>query len=148
MNAQDMDEIIALLAREHGVVLSKGDPVLILVTINRLLLQELASNQLQITREFREALETSSHDWERRANKRAEAVLNAAVVAAKNAVATGAESGLQAGMDSLLMKVDKSVQRMESLLVESRRLAGMQKGMALFSTVALIVSLVLFFAFR
>jgi flagellar biosynthesis/type III secretory pathway protein FliH len=145
MNAKEIDDLLAEIAREHKVILGEDDPILILWSVNRFLLNELAANQVQITREFREIMESTASDWHSRSRKQAEGILNAALVAAKNALASGVEAGLQTGSASVVRAMGESVQRMEALQGECRKMANQQKIMAMVSIAALAGALVLLF---
>ena len=52
MNQDRLKEIIAELARIHKVVLSPDDPILMLVTLNNLLLEDLRAEQVQLPQQF------------------------------------------------------------------------------------------------
>jgi flagellar biosynthesis/type III secretory pathway protein FliH len=145
MNAKEIDDLLAEIAREHKVILGQDDPILILWSVNRFLLNELAANQVQITREFREIMESTASDWHNRSKKQAEGILNAALVAAKNALASGVEAGLQTGSASVVRAMAESVQRMEALQGECRKMAHQQKIMAMVSIASLVGALVLLF---
>jgi flagellar biosynthesis/type III secretory pathway protein FliH len=145
MNAKEIDDLLAEIAREHKVILGQDDPILILWSVNRFLLKELATNQVQITREFREIMESTAADWHNRSRKQAEGILNAALAAAKNALASGVEAGLQTGSASVVRAIAESVQRMEALQGECRKMANQQRIMAMVSIVSLAGALVLLF---
>ena len=121
-NLPDIDALITELARTHGVALSPDDPVAMLITINRFLAREFAAHLDKLLQEFREALATSSSDWQHRINKRAEAVLNATIMAAKSAGSCGAESGLAEVLPPFLKAFEAVARRTEGQLRQLRRL--------------------------
>ena len=106
-NEDNIDDLLAELARKHKVALGADDPVAMLVTVNRFLLRETAAAQDQLLQGFREAIATASNDWNKLANKRAEAILNATIFATKNAVTSGAEEGVAAGLPVFLQAAEK-----------------------------------------
>jgi hypothetical protein len=138
-NDDNIDDLLAELARKHKVALGADDPVAMLVTVNRFLLRETAASQDQLLQGFREAIATASSDWNKLANKRAEAILNATIFAAKNAVASGAEEGVAAGLPVFLHAAEKVSGRIEGQLKQVRRLVF---GVALL-LVLLIAALVI-----
>ena len=144
MNMERIDDLLAELARTHKVALSPDDPVAMLVTINRFLLREFATTQEQMIQGFREAIATSSSEWNKLANKRAEAILNATILAAKNAVATGAETGLTAGLPPFLEAGESIARRLENQLRRTRRLLYFLLTAVAFLTFAVAVFAVLY----
>ena len=118
----NIDDLLAELARKHKVVLGLDDPVAMLLTVNRFLLRETAASQEQLLQGFREAVATASSDWNKLANKRAEAILNATIFAAKNAVAAGAQEGVAAGLSVFLQTAERLSGRIDSQLKQVRRL--------------------------
>ena len=121
-NDDNIDDLLAELARKHKVALGIDDPVAMLLTVNRFLLRETAASQDQLLQGFREAVATASSDWNKLANKRAEAILNATVFAAKNAVASGAEEGVAAGLSTFLQTTEKVSGRIDGQLKQVQRL--------------------------
>ena len=106
--------MIVGVARTHKVILTPDDLVAMLVTVNRFLLRELATAQMRIVQEFRKAVATSASDWHKLANKRAEAILNATIRAAKLAVASGAQMGVSEGLPPFLERAETIAQRPEA----------------------------------
>ena len=119
---ENIDALLAELARKHKVALGTDDPVAMLITVNRFLLRETAASQDQLLQGFREAIATSSNDWNKLANKRAEAILNATIFAAKNAVASGAEEGVAAGLPVFLQAAETISRRIDGQLSQVKRL--------------------------
>ncbi len=144
MNSEEIEQFIALIARENKVVIGANDPIAMQLTATRFILRELAGAEEQIVRDFREAVATSAADWENRSQKRVEAIMNAAVLAAKNAVTAGAQAGLAAGLPAFVEATEKITRRMELQLQRSRRLS-----VGLFAaTVFLVVSQLAMLAFN
>ncbi len=81
------DSAIQEIALKHGVVLSKDDPILILQTMNDRLIEESRQVQALLLAQFREEMESISSQWKHDAQEKAEKVLNAALVASKEAMA-------------------------------------------------------------
>ena len=137
----NIDDLLAELARKHKVALGADDPVAMLITVNRFLLRETAASQDELLQSFREAVATASSDWNKLANKRTEAILNSTVFAAKNAVASGAEEGVAAGLATFLQTAERLSGRIEGQLRQFRRLVFGSAAVL----VMLIATLVVFY---
>ncbi|MBE7156870.1 MAG: hypothetical protein INR62_00285 [Rhodospirillales bacterium] len=137
----NIDDLLAEIARKHKVALGADDPVAMLITVIRFLLRETAASQDQLLQGFREAVATSSSDWNKLANKRTEAILNSTVFAAKNAVASGAEEGVAAGLAVFLQTAERLSGQIESQLRQFRRLVFGSAAVL----VLLIATLVVFY---
>ncbi len=150
MNGDDhnIDDLLAELARKHKVALGADDPVAMLVTVNRFLLRETAASQDQLLQGFREAVATSSSEWNKLANKRTEAILNATIFAAKNAVASGAEEGLAAGLPTFLAAIEPAFRRLDRQLRQTRRLVLGVAGLAVVLAVCAAAEYFLFVLHR
>ena len=130
MNSEDLDQFIALIARENKVVIGADDPIAMQLTATRFILRELAGAEEQIVRDFREAVATSAADWENRSQKRVENIMNAAVLAAKNAVAAGAQAGLAAGLPAFVEATERVTRQMNVQAQQTRRLLMWVAGAA------------------
>ena len=135
MNSEEIEQFIALIARENKVVIGANDPIAMQLTAMRFVLLELAEAQRGIVREFRESVATSAADWENRSQKRAEAIMNAAVLAAKNAVAAGAQAGVAAGLPAFVEATERITRQMNVQAQRTRRwllgVAGATLGLLL-----------------
>ncbi|HDU8201826.1 TPA: conjugal transfer protein TraM [Legionella pneumophila] len=85
--SDQFDATIQEIAIKHGVVLSKDDPILILQTMNNRLIEESRQAQAAMLAQFREEMEGISSQWKDDARNKTEKVLNAALVASKEAMA-------------------------------------------------------------
>lgn len=122
MNKDRLEELIAEMARVHKVVLSPDDPAVMLLTINAFLARDLAAEQRELLQEYRETLVTQSGEWQKVASKNAEQVLNATVLAAKNAVAAGVESALSESLPGFQLAMQESTGQLQRQLKITRSL--------------------------
>lgn len=122
MNQDRLEELIAELARVHKVALSPDDPAMMLLTINAFLARDLAAEQRELLQEYRETLVTQSSEWQKVASKKAEQVLNAAVLAAKNAVAAGVQSALSETVPAFQLAMQESTRQLQRQLKATRSL--------------------------
>ena len=143
-NDDNIDDLLAELARKHKVALGLDDPVAMLLTVNRFLLRETAASQEQLLQGFREAVATASSDWNKLANKRAETILNATIFAAKNAVASGAEEGVAAGLSVFLQTAERLSGRIDGQLKQVRRLVVVVAVTLVLLIAALVILCVVF----
>ncbi len=148
MNRDRLNEIIAELARIHKVVLSPDDPILILVTVNKLLLEDLRAEQEQLLQQFRETLLTMSIDSQKLASKKAELVLNSGILAGKTAIAAGVESALSESLPLFLGPTQAAVIRLENQVRQLRRLVIGVGGIAVLLALCLAAMYVMFMAHR
>ena len=148
MNQDRLKEIIAELARLHKVVLSPDDPILMLVTLNDLLLEDLRAEQEQLVQQFRETLLTMSNDWQKLASKKAELVLNSGILAGKTAVAAGVESGLSESLPLFLGPTQAAALRLENQVRQLRRLVMGVGGIAVLLALCMAAMYVMFTAHR
>ena len=148
MNQDRLKEIIAELARIHKVVLGPDDPILMLVTLNHLLLEDFRAELEQLVQQFRETLLTMSIDSQKLASKKAELVLNSGILAGKTAVAAGVESGLSEGLPLFLGPVQAAVLRLENQVRVFRRLVIGLGGIAVLLALCIAAMYVMFMARR
>ena len=148
MNQDRLKEIIAELARLHKVVLSPDDPILMLVTLNDLLLEDFRAEQEQLVQQFRETLLTMSNDWQKLASKKAELVLNSGILAGKTAVAAGVESGLSESLPLFLGPTQAAALRLENQVRQLRRLVMGVGGIAVLLALCMAAMYVMFTAHR
>ncbi|EAT2029970.1 conjugal transfer protein TraM [Citrobacter freundii] len=80
------EELIALIAKEHGVVLDVTDPILVVPTMLRFMLEESRENQQELLDELKSELQSSLMQWDFTAKDKADRILNAALKANREAM--------------------------------------------------------------
>ncbi|MFO3269267.1 conjugal transfer protein TraM [Legionella pneumophila serogroup 1] len=85
--SEKTDKILQEIAIKHGIVLGKDDPILILQTMNDRLIEETRQAQAEMLVQFKEEMESISSLWKDDARNKTEKLLNAALVASKEAMA-------------------------------------------------------------
>jgi cell division septum initiation protein DivIVA len=88
--ADPIDELIKEIAGKHGVAVGRGDPIMVLQTMNARLLEDSAKAQQAMLERYKEELEALSARWSSDAKQKAERVLNAALEASSNTIRAGA----------------------------------------------------------
>ena len=82
----NVDELIKEIAVKHGIAVSRDDPILILQTINNRLMQEREKAQQAMLDQYKEELEALALRWGVDAKDKAERILNASLLAGKDAM--------------------------------------------------------------
>ncbi|EEW4238921.1 conjugal transfer protein TraM [Escherichia coli] len=80
------EELIALIAKEHGVVLDATDPILVVPTMLRFMLDESREKQQELLDELKSELQSSLMQWDFTAKDKADRILNAALKANREAM--------------------------------------------------------------
>lgn len=93
MTDDQQKEIIATIAKRHGVSVGADDPILILDTLLELLFVDAKKRQDVILRHFREEIEGAAHSWAGNASRTADAALNQALGATKGMMMESMEAG-------------------------------------------------------
>ncbi|WP_407252534.1 conjugal transfer protein TraM, partial [Klebsiella pneumoniae] len=75
------EELIALIAKKHGIALDETDPIMVVPTLLRYLLDESQEKQGEILDEFKSELQSALMQWDYSAKDKADRILNAALKA-------------------------------------------------------------------
>ena len=89
-----IDTLIKDVAIEHGLALGHDDPLLILYTINKHLIQENQKAQEDLLNRYKQDIEELMTHWRHDMTDKAEQTLNAAVVASKELMTKTLEDGI------------------------------------------------------
>jgi hypothetical protein len=118
-----IDQLIAEIAARHGLAVSRDDPIIVLQTINSVLLHDSARIQQAQLDQFKQEMEALTLRWENDANGKAERILNAALVAGKNAMWSVMQDGAGAASISMRAEIDAGLKQIHALIVRARRIA-------------------------
>ncbi|PHV39227.1 conjugal transfer protein TraM [Janthinobacterium sp. BJB304] len=118
------EELLREIAAKHGIAVARDDPILVLQTINSRLMQDSArAQQVQLDR-FKEEMEELSRRWSTDAREKAERIVNAALAAAREAMAAAMlEGGQQAAraarqeIDGALLQLARPVRAAHAIAV-------------------------------
>ena len=77
MNNDRQDALIKRIASEHGIVLTKDDPVLMMHTLNEVLLEQNEKAQTELLNKYEAILQESFNQWHSYVSKKANALINA-----------------------------------------------------------------------
>ena len=85
--ADQLETLINDIASKHGVVIGRDDPILILQTMNARLMEDNTKTQQLMLNQYKEDLEGIALRWGNDAKEKSERILNASLVASKEAMA-------------------------------------------------------------
>ncbi|MDR4521709.1 MAG: conjugal transfer protein TraM [Nitrosomonas sp.] len=77
MNNDRLDALIKRIASEHGIVLTKDDPVLMMHTLNEVLLEQNEKAHVELLKKYEAILQENFNQWQTYASKKANALINA-----------------------------------------------------------------------
>jgi hypothetical protein len=143
MNVTDerVDQLIAEIAKRHGLAVSRDDPIIVLQTINSLLLHESARSQQTQLDQFKQEMEALTLRWENDANGKAERILNAALVAGKNAMWQTMQDGARAASISMRAEIDTGLNQIHALIGRARRIALLSMAASCLTLLAVAIVL-------
>lgn len=84
---EKIDKATNEIASIHGVVVSKDDPLMILLTMNERLIQDNKAAQQDLLDDFRSQMEVISNQWTVEAKKHSDKILNSSIASSKAEVA-------------------------------------------------------------
>ena len=122
----EVDELIREIAAKHGIAVSRDDPILVLQTINHRLMEDCSkacskAQQIQLD-QCKEGLEDLARRWGNDAKNKAERILNAALLAGKDAMDREMNEGAKALAMAVRAEVDLSLGEVTGLIQNARRL--------------------------
>jgi hypothetical protein len=129
-----IEETIKEIASKHGIAVGRDDPILVLQTINDRLMRESATAQQEILDQFKEELESIAHRWGDDAKNKAERMLNAALTASKEAMATAMKEGAIAATATIRKEIEDAASKIQ-------RPIGSVRAAATMSIVAAVMTL-------
>ncbi|HMW40616.1 MAG TPA: hypothetical protein PKD57_14510 [Saprospiraceae bacterium] len=77
MNNDKLDALIKRIASEHGIVLTKDDPVLMMHTLNEVLLEQNEKAHAELLIKYEAILQESFNQWHSYVSKKANVLINA-----------------------------------------------------------------------
>lgn len=134
------EELIREIATKHGIAVSRDDPILILQTINnRLLMDSAKAQQVQLD-QYKEELEALTLRWSNDAKGKAERILDASLLAAKDAMSQLMEEGAKSSARLVAAEIElalapiKDAHRIAMLNVMASCITMLAAAIALWAT--------------
>lgn len=119
----EIEELIKEIAAKHGIAVSRDDPILVLQTINKRLMEDSSKAQrIQLDR-YKEELEDLAARWGNNAKDKAERILNAALLAGKETMDKQMNYGAKALAMAVRTEIDDSLAGVANLARDARRVA-------------------------
>ncbi|TAL47129.1 MAG: conjugal transfer protein TraM [Methylovulum sp.] len=121
----EVEELIKEIAVKHGIAVGRDDPILILQTINKRLMQESQKAQQEMLDQFKSELEDISLRWSADAKDKAERILNASLNASKASMEQLLQAGAKEFVATIKTEVDASLSRIAHPIRDSYRISAM-----------------------
>jgi multidrug efflux pump subunit AcrA (membrane-fusion protein) len=121
----DVEDLIKEIAVKHGIAVGRDDPILILQTINKRLMQESQKAQQEMLDQFKSELEGISLRWSADAKDKAERILNASLNVSKASMEQLLQAGAKEFVTTIKSEVDASLNRMDHPIRDSYRISIM-----------------------
>jgi len=91
----ELDALIKRIASEHGIALSQDDPVLMMHTLNKVLLEQNQQAHAQLLNQYEAVLQENFNQWHLYASKKANAMISAQQNKTSNTNSQTAEQCMQ-----------------------------------------------------
>ena len=123
MTPDDVDGLIKEIAVKHGIAVSRDDPILILQTLNNRLMQDSGAAQQALLDSYKEEMEALAMRWGLDATDKAERIVNASLLAGKEAMAGIMRESAQATATAMRAEIDSALGLIANNLLATRSLA-------------------------
>jgi len=137
----DVEELIQEIALKHGITVSRDDPILILQTINKRLMEDSSKAQQEMLDHYKEEIEVLAKRWGDDAKTKAEKVLNAALAASRETMAKTAQEAAATVKLMVAQEVEASLKKLHAPVRNARSLVFANVIAATITLVAAFVAL-------
>lgn len=131
----EVEELIKEIALKHGIAVGRDDPIMILHTINKRLMEDSARAQQEMLDRYKEELEDLAKRWGDDVKAKAERVLNAALAASR-------EMMTKATQDAAVMVKQTVEQGVETGLKKLHGPARSVRGLVVANVIAAAITLI------
>lgn len=121
--ADPIDLLIKEIAIKHGVAVSRDDPILIMQTLNTLLVDQNRKAQQIMLNQFKEEMELISMRWSRDAKDKSERILNASLMASKEAMSNLLQESAKTTALTIQQNIEEQLSRTSNALRHTGRIA-------------------------
>jgi len=118
-----MEKLINDIAIQHGVVIGRDDPILILQTMNTKLMEDNTKTQQLMLNQYKEDLEGIALRWGNDAKEKSERILNASLAASKEAMANLLQESANTTALTIQHTIDELLSRAKETLLHTKRIA-------------------------
>jgi chromosome condensin MukBEF ATPase and DNA-binding subunit MukB len=123
--ASELEELIKEIAVKHGIALGRDDPILILQTLNKRLLQASQKAQQALLDQYKAELEDLSLRWSTDAKEKAERILNASLDASIVAMEQLMRASAKEMVTTIKAEIDASLNRINRPIKDTKRVGLM-----------------------
>lgn len=134
----ELDALIKRIASEHGIALSQDDPVLMMHTLNKVLLEQNQQAHAQLLNQYEAVLQKNFNQWHSYASKKANALIYAQQNKASSSNDQTAEQCMQLISEKIRIAINHEIRDLTRI---SRQAAIMN----LLAAVLVLISVVLVF---
>ncbi|MEN5023205.1 conjugal transfer protein TraM [Pantoea agglomerans] len=116
------EELIALVAKNHGIALDKTDPIMVIPTLLRYVMDESQEKQREMLDEFKSELQSAQLQWDYAAKDKVDRILNAALKANTAAMEQVLITGAKKTAEIIRKEVDESLKKSQTQVIYARRI--------------------------
>jgi len=139
--SDDLEQLFMEIASKHHVTISRDDPIMILHTINKRLLEDSAKAQQNLLNQYKSEMEDLALRWGDNAKGMAERVLNASLSASKDAMGKIMEESAKTAARSVKAEIEDSLIPIVLQIKNARRIGIFNIVAASLSLMAALVAL-------
>jgi hypothetical protein len=121
----ELEELIKEIALKHSIALGRDDPILILQTLNKRLLQASQKAQQALLDQYKAELEDLSLRWSTDAKEKAERILNASLDASIVAMEQLMRASAKEMVTTIKAEIDASLNRINRPIKDTKRVGLM-----------------------
>jgi ribonuclease HIII len=114
----ELDALIKRIASEHGIALSQDDPVLMMHTLNKVLLEQNQQAHAQLLNQYEAVLQENFNQWQAYASKKANALITTQQNKACNINSQNAEQCMQLISEKIRIVINHEIR---DLITASRQ---------------------------
>lgn len=141
MTTDPLEELIKEIAAKHGIAVSRDDPILVLQTINNRLMQDSSKAQQVQLDHYKEELEALALRWGNDVKTKSERILNASLVASKDAMGRVMQEGAKATAKSVRVEIEAALAGVASQIQDARRISKLNVMASCITLLAAAVAL-------
>lgn len=134
----ELDALIKRIASEHGIALSQDDPVLMMHTLNKVLLEQNQQAHAQLLNQYEAVLQENFNQWHLHASKKVNALIAAQQNNASNVNNQNVEQCVQLFSEKIRIVINHEIRDLTRV---SRQAAIMN----LLAAILVLISVVLVF---
>ena len=139
----ELEEIIQAVAKNHGVILDKSDPILILQTVINILIEKSEQSQAEQLRKFEETLHQSISVSSEENKNQIKQFLNNGLAQTGSLIREQAETEISTILSSV-KRVMQGYEKQQQTVLKSMKLLTGVNLIAVAFTVITVVTLVIF----